>query len=65
MAERAKWTQATSPISVSDLAEVRKRREDDNYKRRVLKAWDDMEHAERRKKLQKKADVERAARKRL
>lgn len=65
MAGEAKWTQPTSASSVSDLAEVRKRREDDNYKHRVLKAWDDMEHAERRVGLQKKADVERAARKRL
>lgn len=50
------------PIS---LADAKKKREREAYNRLVLKAWDDMEHADKRKVLDLKAETQIKARERL
>lgn len=48
-----------------NLAEAKKRREREAYSRLVMKAWDDMEHADKRKVLDLKAETQIKARERL
>lgn len=48
-----------------NLDEVRKQRASEAYKRLVLQVFSDMEHADRREQLQRRADVERANREKL
>lgn len=50
------------PIS---LADAKKRKEREAYSRLVLKAWDDMEHADKRQVLDRKAEVQIRSRERL
>jgi hypothetical protein len=50
------------PVS---LAEAKKKREREAYKRLVLKAWDDMDHEDKRKVLDLKAEVQIKAREQL
>lgn len=50
---------------VAILSEAKKAKEDENYNRLVLKAFDDMEHHDKRQILDKKAEVQIAARERL
>ena len=47
------------------LAEARKRKERQEYAALVLKAWDDLEHQDKREFLERRSDVERAGRERL
>jgi hypothetical protein len=53
---------SSTPI---DLKEVRKQKEHEAYNRLVLQAFDEMEHADKRKVLDLKAEVQIKARERL
>lgn len=50
------------PIS---LADAKKKKEREAYSRLVLNAWDDMDHRDKRKVLDLKAEVQIKARERL
>jgi hypothetical protein len=50
---------------VVDIKVIKKQRDKDRYAELVLKAWDDQEHADKRKILDLKAEMQIAARERL
>lgn len=50
---------------VETLADIKERREKQQYKSLVLDAWDRFEHADKREQSDRRADVERAARQKL
>lgn len=61
MADKA----SAPPNGPIDLAELRRRRERERYAALVMKAWDDQEHAAKRDHLDRKAEVQIAARERI
>lgn len=50
---------------VRKIEDARKRRERDEYRRLVMRGFDDLEHQERRTFLERKAEIERKGRERL
>lgn len=48
-----------------NLSEARKRKEKERYAALVIRAWEDFDHEDKREQLERRADVERAARERL